>query len=90
MSQHPYSSSDDYGLSFNKRYEQLVTSGQGDSYNAFCLGLNYFLYQQKLKIMGGVEYFDMHGIADTDAENFDETQKNIEGLSIITGIRLYF
>lgn len=90
MRYHYASSSDDYGLSFNKRYEQMVASNQGDSYNAFYLGLNYFLYQQKLKIMGGVEYFDMHGVADTDAVSFDETQKNINGWSMITGIRLYF
>ncbi len=90
MRYHYASSSENSGLSFNKRYEQPVTSGHGDSYNAFYLGLNYFLYQQELKLMGGVEYFDMHGVADTNAEILEEAQENIDGWSITTGIRLFF
>ncbi len=90
MRYHYASSSNNYGLQFNKRYEQPVTSGSGDSYNSFYIGLNYFLYQQNLKVMAGVEYFDMSNVADEDNETSDGTGKSINGWTTYTGFRLYF
>jgi len=87
---HYASSSDDYGLQFNKRYEQPVTSGKGDSYNSYYLGLNYFIYQQKLKLMTGLEYFDMGGVADEDEENTIAGNRSVDGWNFISGVRLYF
>lgn len=87
---HYATSSDDYGLQFNKRYEQPVTSGSGDSYNSFYLGLNYYLYQQKLKLMAGIEYFVMDGVGDVEDKEFNTPDRNVDGWVGITGIRLYF
>ena len=87
---HYASSSDDYGLTFNKRYEQPVTSGKGDSYNGYYLGLNYFIYQQKLKLMAGIEYFDMGGVADEDEKNTLTGDRSVDGWNFISGVRLYF
>ena len=87
---HYASSSDEHGLSFNKRYEQTVASGKGDSYNSYYLGLNYYIYHQKLKLMTGVEYFDMSGVADDDEVNSIVGNRNIDGWNFITGVRLYF
>ena len=87
---HYASSSDEYGLKFNKRYEQPVTSGKGDSYNGYYLGLNYFIYQQKLKLMSGIEYFNMGGVADEDEENTLTGDRSVDGWNFISGVRLYF
>jgi hypothetical protein len=87
---HYASSSDDYGLQFNKRYEQPVTSGKGDSYNSYYVGLNYYLYQQKLKLMSGIEYFNMGGVADDDEVNTLDGDRSVDGWNFISGVRLYF
>ena len=50
---HFASSDQDQGLSFNRRYEQSVASGEGDRYQSFYLGLNYLLYSHKLKVIAG-------------------------------------
>lgn len=86
---HYASSSDEHGLEFNKRYEQNVAFGKGDAYNSYYLGLNYFIYQHKLKLMAGVEYFDMAGVADDDS-NLMDTNKTVDGWSFISSVRLYF
>jgi phosphate-selective porin OprO/OprP len=87
---HYASSSDKHGLIFNKRYEQEVASGKGDSYNSYYLGLNYYVYQQKLKLMAGVEYFDMADVAYDDEINSIDRSRSIDGWEFITGVRLYF
>lgn len=87
---HYASSSDDYGLKFNKRYEQTVASGKGDSYNSYYLGLNYYIYQQKFKLMTGIEYFDMSGVAEEDEEDTIVGDRSIDGWNFISGVRLYF
>ncbi len=87
---HYASSSDDFGLNFNKRYEQEVTSGAGDAYNSFYLGLNYYIYQQKLKCMAGVEYFTMNDVADIHDEEFAGMTDTVDGWIVSSGIRLYF
>ncbi len=83
---HYASSSDDYGLKFSKRYEQKVAIGEGDAYNAYYLGLNYYIYQQKLKLMTGVEYFDMANVTTGEGT----ATENVSGWNFISGIRLYF
>ncbi len=87
---HYASSNDDYGLEFNNRYEQPVTSGSGDSYNSWYIGLNYYLYQQKLKLMTGIEYFKMSGVAGDAEENTITGDSSVDGWNFISGVRLYF
>jgi len=87
---HYASSSDEHGLIFNKRYEQKVASGKGDMYNSYYLGLNYYIYEQKLKFMAGVEYFDMVGVANEDEMNSIAGSRSVDGWDFITGVRLYF
>ena len=83
---HYAKSSDNYGLQLGKRYVQKVASGSGDSYNSYYMGLNYSIYQQKLKLMSGLEYFDMKNVSADD----NPTPHNVTGWSFISGIRLYF
>ncbi len=87
---HYASSNDKYGLTFNRRYEQKVTSGQGDSYDAFYLGLNYYIFRHKLKLMAGFEYFQMDNVADTNEDGSISVQSSVDGWSFVSGIRLYF
>ena len=89
MRYHYASSRDEHGLNFNKRYELKVASGKGDSYNSYYLGLIYDIYQEKLKLMGGVEYFDMAGVADDNNAPTDG-DTTIDGWSFFSGVRLYF
>jgi phosphate-selective porin OprO and OprP len=89
MRYHYASSRDEHGLSFNKRYEQKVASGKGDSYNSYYLGVIYDIYKEQLKLMGGVEYFDMAGVAE-DESNSTDGNTTIDGWSFISGVRLYF
>lgn len=90
MRYHYASSSDEYGLQFNKRYEQPVTSGKGDAYSAVYCGLNYFLYQHRLKLMGGIEYFTMADASNLDDEPFDTADRRVAGWIGSGGFRLYF
>jgi hypothetical protein len=68
--------SSDGSLSAAKRYESNAGVGSGDLYNAFYAGFNYFIYDQKLKLMGGVEYADMDGGGDA--------------LTFLAGVRAYW
>ena len=86
---HYASSNDEHGLKFNKRYEQEVAFGKGDAYSSYYLGLNYYIYQQKFKLMAGVEYFDMAGVANDDSNSI-VINKTVDGWSFISGVRLYF
>ncbi len=53
-------SNKDNGLTPQGRYETVGAGAtRGDNYNAFYLGLNYYLYGHKFKIMNGVEYATM-------------------------------
>ena len=87
---HYASSSDDQGLKFNKRYEQPVTSGRGNSYSAGYLGLNYYIYRQKLKLMAGVEYFAMADVAADEADDPTGPTGSVDGWDFMTAVRLYF
>jgi len=78
-----YASSDeDNGLHLQRRYEEEVTEGEGDNYQAFYAGLNYFLYGHKLKLMLGGEYARMDDAADDGGE--------YRGWTWFGAVRLYF
>lgn len=51
-------SADPNGLRF-ARYEDRVVSGRGDHYREVYLGLNYYLYNHKLKLQTGAQYAEM-------------------------------
>ncbi|MCP4849068.1 MAG: hypothetical protein GY899_14095 [Verrucomicrobiaceae bacterium] len=73
-----YTLSDGDGLKPNKRYEQKAGAQSGDGYQSIYLGLNYYLNDHKLKIMGGIEYSDIDNGNDYD------------GYTIFSGLRFYF
>lgn len=78
-----YARSDqDNGLLLPKRYEQKVATGAGDNYQAYYLGLNYFLNDDKLKLMAGAEYAQMLDSANDGVE--------YQGWTYLAGLRLYF
>jgi hypothetical protein len=60
-------SEEDQGLQLTSRYIRArhddplvnVNNGRGDRYNAWYLGLNYYLCGDNAKIMGGILYEDM-------------------------------
>ena len=76
------SSNEDNGLHLQRRYEEKVTEGEGDNYQAFYAGLNYFLYGHKLKLMLGGEYARMDDAADDGGE--------YRGWTWFGAVRLYF
>ena len=75
-------SNEDNGLSLQRRYEQKVTAGEGNRYQAIYAGLNYFLYGNKLKLMAGGEYAHMKD----DAEDGGKYR----GWTWFGAVRLYF
>lgn len=75
-------SSRDNGLVLQRRYEQKVTQGEGDHYQAMYTGLNYFLYGHKLKLMAGGEYSHMKDDANDGGE--------YRGWTWFGALRLYF
>jgi len=75
-------SSRDNGLLLQKRYEQTVTHGYGDHYQAVYTGLNYFIYGQKLKLMAGGEFARMQDRADDGGD--------YRGWTWFGALRLYF
>jgi phosphate-selective porin OprO/OprP len=75
-------SSEDNGLHLQRRYEQTVTSGEGDNYQAIYTGLNYFLYSHKLKLMMGGEYARMDDAANDGGK--------YRGWTWFAALRLYF
>ncbi len=75
-------SNEDNGLSLQRRYEQKVTAGEGNRYQAFYAGLNYFLYGHKLKLMAGGEYAHMKDKANDGGK--------YRGWTWFGALRLYF
>ena len=75
-------SSRENGLFLQRRYEQKVTEGQGDRYQALYTGLSYFLYGHKLKLMAGGEFAHMKD----DAEDGGK----FKGWTWFGAVRLYF
>lgn len=71
-------------LSLQKRYDSaaplLTTGGTGDRHHAGYLGLQYFIYGEKLKLLAGVEYTSISG----------GTGGAYDGWTALTGLRLFF
>ena len=75
-------SGDPDGLQVSSRYERLAqegmgSRGRGNTYTAEYLGLNWYLYGHKLKIMNGIEYSQMGG-------------GSYDGYTAMTGLRFAF
>ena len=49
------------GISAQRRYERTVGLGKGGLYKAGYVGANYYIYGNKLKLMGGLEYSTLGG-----------------------------
>ncbi len=49
------------GISAQRRYERTVGLGKGGLYQAGYVGANYYIYGNKLKLMGGLEYSTLGG-----------------------------
>lgn len=75
-------SSENNGLHLQRRYEEAVTQGEGNRYQAFYGGVNYYLYGQKLKLMAGGEYAHMRDDADD--------MGRYRGWTWFGAVRLYF
>lgn len=70
------------GLSLPSRYEAVIPGDdKGDEYLSGYLGLNYYLYGHKLKLMTGVEYSAMDG---------NGPSGDYDGFTVFSGLRLYF
>jgi len=67
------------------RYERaapdLTGGGRGESYNAFYVGAQYFIYGDKLKLLAGAEYADVDGGGNGGDYN---------GWTYLTGVRFSF
>jgi len=72
----------DNGLELPKRYEQEVTTGDGDSFQGLYAGLTYFLYGDRLKLMAAVEYSLMDDAANDGGD--------YQGWTYLAGLRVYF
>jgi hypothetical protein len=85
VARYTYAQSGDDVLRAQSRYERrapdLTDGGNGDTYNAGYLGINYFLYGHKLKLMTGVEFSNMDG--GSDGGDFD-------GVTGLAGVRIYW
>ena len=73
------SATDPDGIKIPSRYESLASGGdeKGNTYMAHYVGLNYYLYSNKLKLMTGVEY------AQTGGGSYD-------GFTGLAGVRFNF
>lgn len=70
------------GLQVQSRYERLAedgmgTAGRGNTYTAQYIGLNWYIYGNRLKIMNGIEFSQMHG-------------SEYDGYTAMTGLRMFF
>jgi phosphate-selective porin OprO/OprP len=75
-------SEDGDGLQVPGRYERLAKdgtdkAGKGNTYVSTYLGLNYYIYGHKLKLMNGIEYSDMGG-------------GDYDGYTLMSGLRFSF
>lgn len=74
--------SQDNGITTLNRQEKTVGKFTGDTYNAFYLGMNYYLYGQKLKLMAGEQYDDLSGGSGAKA--------GFSGWTTLVGLRFFF
>jgi phosphate-selective porin OprO/OprP len=70
------------GISTLNRQQKTIGVFTGDTYNALYLGLDYYLYGQKFKLMFGEEYARLGGGAGSSA--------NYNGWTTWVGFRLFF
>jgi len=86
VARYQYASGDNDGLRLQSRYErlapQLTDGGRGENYHAFYLGLNYYLYGHKLKLMTGAEYHRM--------DNGNDNGGEFDGWTGWAGVRMFF
>ena len=75
-------SNNDNGLATKNRQEKTVGAFTGDTYNAGYVGLNYYLYGQKLKLMAGMQYSDLKGGTSPNA--------GYSGWTSLVGLRMYW
>ena len=75
------SSSDTNGVRLN-RYENIIESGRGDSYHEGYLGLNWYIYDHKMKLQSGITYANM-GDKANDGGDYD-------GWGLNFGLRMYW
>jgi hypothetical protein len=71
-------------VSLQKRYEaqapNLESGGKGETYQSIYLGLQYFIYGDRLKFLAGAEYSHLSGGSGRD----------YEGLTFLSGVRFSF
>lgn len=85
VGRYQFADGDHDSLRLQSRYERLAPTltdgGRGDQYQAAYLGLNYYIYGHKLKVMAGTEYHRMEGGG--DGGDFD-------GWTSTVGLRMSF
>lgn len=81
---------DQSGLSLPGRYESIANSynpatidKKGDTYEAAYLGLDYYLYGHKSKLMAGIEWSNLQGQS-------GDAKKDFNGYTISAGYRMNF
>lgn len=94
VARYQYAHGDNDGLQLQSRYERLAPvrtaanpgglgdSGRGEDYHALYLGLNYYLYGHKLKLMAGAEYHQM--------DNGNDNGGEFDGWTGSAGVRMSF
>jgi len=80
VTRYTFVNSPDPGTVRLNRYENQVVNGRGDSYQEWYLGLNWYIYGQKLKLQTGVDYAHMQ-------DNFGGAN-TYNGWGWITGLRI--
>lgn len=89
VARYTHGESDDNALRLQNRYERggeiggitIPGGGYGDSYNAYYLGLNYYICSHRLKLMTGIEYSEM------ESQN---AGGDVDTWSWVSGIRMYW
>ena len=74
--------SESNGISTLNRQQKTVGTFTGDTYNAIYLGLNYYIYGHRLKLMFGEEYARLSGGTGPQA--------GYNGWTTMVGLRLFF
>jgi phosphate-selective porin OprO/OprP len=74
--------SESNGITTLNRQQKTVGSFTGDTYNACYLGLNYYIYGHRLKLMFGEEYARLSGGTGPNA--------GYNGWTTLVGLRMFF
>jgi len=70
------------GITILNRQDKTVGGFTGDTFNSVYLGLNYYLYGQKLKLMAGEQYDNLSGGTGAKA--------GFKGWTTLVGLRMFF